>query len=379
MRRGVALAGLLLFVPALAQPVDEARRELAATQDAGARAVDRSRRLRADAAEADTRVVRARRAVAELDRALAQSDSALAAARLRLVRARAASAASDAALTSARAPLAALVAALVRHERQPPSLLLATKPSLEESMRLRAALAAVTPTIDARARALRAAVGEADRRRQRAIAAVAQVAGEQRLRDRQRVALRQAVIEEAHQRDLALADAESAQQQADGLAEQAASLEALVRRLGERDGIGARLAALPGPDLRPGTVAAPTLARAYRMPARGRLLAGMGEPSATGVRTRGILLATAPNTIVRAPAAGRVAYAGAFRAWRAILILDHGHGWTTLVAGLSAVAQHAGTPIAQGDPIGRAGTRLLVELRHHGRPIDVAAMAQASS
>ena len=57
----------------------------------------------------------------------------------------------------------------------------------------------------------------------------------------------------------------------------------------------------------------------------------------TGVRARGLTLATAPGAEIVAPTAGRVIYAGRFRRYGNIVIVDHGSGWTSLIAGLDAV------------------------------------------
>jgi septal ring factor EnvC (AmiA/AmiB activator) len=137
----------------------------------------------------------------------------------------------------------------------------------------------------------------------------------------------------------------------------------------------ARLAALPAP---PFAAPAARPGGAYRLPASGKVVIGLGERSAVGMRARGLTLATAPGAIVAAPAAGRIIYAGPFRGYGDIVILDHGHGWTTLLAGLELVTAESGAPIAAGAPLGHMAARdprLTIELRHDGRPIDVAAMA----
>ena len=116
--------------------------------------------------------------------------------------------------------------------------------------------------------------------------------------------------------------------------------------------------------------------RRYRLPVAGRLVTGLGEVSDTGVRARGLTLATGPEAQVVAPTAGRVVYAGRFRRYGNIVILDHGGGWTSLVAGLDAVMVQVGETLIQGAPIGRAprgdAPRITVELRRQGRPVDLA-------
>ena len=138
-----------------------------------------------------------------------------------------------------------------------------------------------------------------------------------------------------------------------------------------------RLATLAGPMPRPDRPASrerPFRFGLYRLPISGKVVTGTGEQDPSGGRARGLTLATAPDRPVLAPAAGRVRYAAPFRVYGDVVILDHGHGWTSLVAGLDRSVVAPGDDLRLGDPIGRSGQRLIVELRHNGRPVDVAAM-----
>jgi septal ring factor EnvC (AmiA/AmiB activator) len=82
--------------------------------------------------------------------------------------------------------------------------------------------------------------------------------------------------------------------------------------------------------------------------------------------------------VVIAPAAGRVAYAGKFRDYGNIVIIDHGGGWTSLVSGLGTATVGVGESVAQGDMIGRAAAgdsrRVTVELRRRDRAVDMTAL-----
>ncbi len=53
--------------------------------------------------------------------------------------------------------------------------------------------------------------------------------------------------------------------------------------------------------------------------------------SDSGVRSRGLTLATTRGAAVIAPAAGVVKYAGPFRDYDGIIIIDHGGGWASLI------------------------------------------------
>jgi len=118
---------------------------------------------------------------------------------------------------------------------------------------------------------------------------------------------------------------------------------------------------------------------AYRLPVIGTVMTGLGELSTEGTRSRGVTIATAAGAQVVAPAAGRVAFAGPFRSYGRIVIIDHGGGWTSLVTDMISVSTQVGENVAQGAPIGRAGPehpRVTIELRREGRPMDVAALAR---
>ncbi|MEJ8631363.1 peptidoglycan DD-metalloendopeptidase family protein [Sphingomonas sp. I4] len=153
---------------------------------------------------------------------------------------------------------------------------------------------------------------------------------------------------------------------------------------GEARAIAGELVALPGPvprPLAPGVIGPAIATGTYRLPVQGKVAGGFGEISDSGVRARGITLATVPYAPVVAPAGGEVRYAGAFRGYGCIVIVNHGAGWTSLVTGLGGIAIKPGQRVAAGAVLGRAGQgrggvapRVTVELRRDGRPMDIAAI-----
>ena len=172
------------------------------------------------------------------------------------------------------------------------------------------------------------------------------------------------------------------------MGEKARDIAQLISSLGDQADVRARLASLPGPRLRPAIpgrappppgafaliTAAANVPPPYRLPVVGKLVAGMGEISESGVRARGLTLATARHAQVVSPARGRIAYAGPFRGYAGIVIIDHDNGWATLVTGLGALSAKVGQEVIQGSPIGTADgrdPRITVELRHRGQPMDI--------
>ncbi len=75
-----------------------------------------------------------------------------------------------------------------------------------------------------------------------------------------------------------------------------------------------------------------------------------------------------------APARGRVTFAGPFRSYGIVVILDHGGGWTSVVTNLAGLAVSVGHDVARGATLGKTGgegARVTVELRFQGRPVPI--------
>jgi septal ring factor EnvC (AmiA/AmiB activator) len=91
---------------------------------------------------------------------------------------------------------------------------------------------------------------------------------------------------------------------------------------------------------------------------------------------RSILITARAGAQVVAPYDGRVAFAGLFRGYGQILIIEHGGRYHTLLAGLERIDAGAGQWILAGEPIGVMGSsqeqfpELYLELRHAGQPVN---------
>ena len=136
------------------------------------------------------------------------------------------------------------------------------------------------------------------------------------------------------------------------------------------------LAALDGPMLRPGRASkAAAAGTAYILPARGKLLSGFNELNATGYRERGVRIALANDLRVVAPAAGTVSFAGRYRSYGRIVIIEHGNGWNSLITHLGSTQVKKGQAVSQGFVLGSATSdapEIGVELRTNGRVMDIA-------
>ena len=67
-------------------------------------------------------------------------------------------------------------------------------------------------------------------------------------------------------------------------------------------------------------------------------------------------------------------YAGRYRGFGTIVILDHGDGWMSLLTHLDTASVAVGDALVQGAPVGKAGAgrpMVTVELRRNGQPVDI--------
>jgi septal ring factor EnvC (AmiA/AmiB activator) len=116
-------------------------------------------------------------------------------------------------------------------------------------------------------------------------------------------------------------------------------------------------------------------------PVEGPVRAGFGrvvDPE-FGTRTirNGIEFEAPSGAPVWAPADGRVLFAGWFRGYGQIVILDHGSGSVTVSGYLDEVAVQAGASVRAGARIGSVGETgslsgpgLYFEVRREGKPVD---------
>ena len=140
----------------------------------------------------------------------------------------------------------------------------------------------------------------------------------------------------------------------------------------------AELAALDGPFIRPGhSEQGRSRSSAYILPAAGQVVAGFSELNVNGYRERGIRLAVNQAARIVAPAGGTISFAGRYRSYGHIVIIEHGKGWNSLITNLDSVEVTKGQKIDQGALLGRAGKNgpeIGVELRKNSRVMDIAAM-----
>lgn len=109
-------------------------------------------------------------------------------------------------------------------------------------------------------------------------------------------------------------------------------------------------------------------------PARGPVVTAYGEQMSKGVTSKGIIIKTRSQAQVISPYDGTVIFAGPFRGYGNLIIIEHGQGYLSLLAGLEEVDCELGQILLAGEPVGQmpesGDTRLYVELRKDNHPIN---------
>lgn len=262
-------------------------------------------------------------------------------------------------LKARRGELAEILAALQRLGRAPPPALLVKPREALGAIRSAIMLGAVVPELRVAAQKI---AGDLETlvalREQIAAEKTALATNAARLaEDRVRI---EALID-SKQSSLAatLNEFENARRAADKLAGETRDLKELIARMDaeiafpdEPADPAVRRAALSDPGrIRPAMSF--TEARGLLpMPVSGSVVTGFGEEDGFGGTTRGISIATRPRAQVTSPSDGWVVYAGAFRSYGQLLIINVGGGYHVVLAGLEKTSVELGQFVLAGEPVG---------------------------
>lgn len=328
-------------------------------------------------------------------------------------------------LESRREVIAELLVALQRMGRQPPPALLVRPEDALSSIRAAMLLGTVLPEIRGEAEALARELGELERLRREIVAERDGLARDQS--DLETARLRIELLVEARQARQREREREltAEQKRAVELGREVRTLAELITRM-ERDVAAARRAAetaaaaapKPEPEAEPEPDAAAPEPEATESPpsagtqlaalgnaarltpavefakARGMLptpisgvrLKRFGEADGYGGTQRGMSFSARADASVTSPSDGWVVYAGPFRSYGQLLILNAGGGYHVLLAGMEKINVELGQFVLMGEPVGQMGGRgnraasvvggdstqpvLYVEFRKDGTSID---------
>ncbi len=309
-----------------------------------------------------------------------------------------------ASLDSRRAEIIEVLAALQRAGRRTPPALLVRPEDALQSLRTAMLLGAVVPELRGRAEKLAADLGELVTLRKN-------IATERDILARDRDKLKDdsirlaALVEERQRKQSAIEkDMEAEGARAISLSRQVDSLQGLIGKM-EQDlksaAKAAATASLQGAPAAPGgkpnlgalkdpARLSPAIAFAsakglFAFPVNGRKIRNFGGSDGAGGVEKGISLATRAGAQVTTPCDGWVVYAGPFRSYGQLLILNAGGGYHVLIAGMERISVNIGQFVLTGEPVATMGTTsqvasilattasqpvLYVEFRKDGTPID---------
>ncbi len=175
-------------------------------------------------------------------------------------------------------------------------------------------------------------------------------------------------------------DRVATEEAAKALAAQASDLRELIQQLRAREAaLRAQHHRAKPPKISNAVLAA---AGSARLPVVGTISRGYGEADSAGNHARGITLITQADAVVSAPREGQVVFAGPFRSYGQVVIIEVAEGAHILLTGLGKIDVAEGENVKAGEPVGRMPSdegRLYLEARKDGEPVDPATFGLTQS
>jgi septal ring factor EnvC (AmiA/AmiB activator) len=307
-----------------------------------------------------------------------------------------------ASLNSRRADIVEVLAALQRAGRRTPPALLVRPEDALQSLRTAMLLGAVVPELRGRAERLAGELGELVNLRKTIAAERDQLASDRDKIRNDQTRLAALVDERQRQQAAREKDLDTENARAITLSKQVGDLQGLIAKMEQDLKSAAKAAAAasqipPTIDGKPNPAAfrdrsrtSPAIAFASAkgllpLPVNGSKIRDFGSSDAVGTVQKGISLATRPGSQVTTPCDGWVVYAGPFRSYGQLLILNAGGGYHVLIAGMERISVNIGQFVLTGEPVAIMGSTsqvasilatnasqpvLYVEFRKDGTPID---------
>ena len=305
-------------------------------------------------------------------------------------------------LDERRGAIVEILAALQRIGRQPPPALMVRPEDALQAVRTAITLGAVLPEMRAQADALAGDLSDLVRVRHEIVAARDRLAENLDLLGREQLRMT-LLIHERQKKQAAVEQALGAERQhAAALARQVDSIKDLIATLEAgldsatraarasaraitTDATQPELAALSDPGRLAPAVAFADLRGRLHLPVNGVRIREFGGSDGAAGTQKGLSIAARPGAEITAPCDGWVVYAGPFRSYGQLLILNAGAGYHVLLAGMERISVDLGQFVLTGEPVAVMGDDsqpsatvttgakqpvLYVEFRKDGTPID---------
>ncbi|WP_300159761.1 peptidoglycan DD-metalloendopeptidase family protein [Bradyrhizobium sp.] len=307
-------------------------------------------------------------------------------------------------LDSRRSEIVEVLAALQRAGRRSPPALLVRPEDALESLRTAILLGSVVPELRARAQKLAGELGELVALRKTIATGRDRLAADRDNLKKDQIRLAALIDERQRQQNSIEKDMAAESARAVELSKQVDSLQGLIAKMEQDSKAAAKAAAIanlqgtpPNPNGKPNLGAlkdpsrmSPAVAFAaakglFALPVNGTKIRDFGGSDGVGGVEKGISLATRPGAQVTTPCDGWVVYAGPFRSYGQLLILNAGGGYHVLIAGMERISVNIGQFVLTGEPVATMGTTsqvasilaasasqpvLYIEFRKDGTPID---------
>lgn len=317
-----------------------------------------------------------------------------------------------ASLDSRRADIVEVLAALQRAGRRTPPALLVRPEDALQSLRTAMLLGAVVPELRGRAEKIAGELGELVALRKTIATERDQLASDRDKVRSDQSRLTALVDERQRQQASREKDLDAERSRAIALSKQVGDLQGLIAKM-EQDlqsaakaaekaaeaarqaeakaAASASVTAKSGPGaFKDKSRTTPAIAFASAkgllpLPVNGNKIRDFGGSDGAGGVQKGISLATKPGSQVTTPCDGWVVYAGPFRSYGQLLILNAGGGYHVLIAGMERISVNIGQFVLTGEPVATMGSTsqvasilatnasqpvLYVEFRKDGTPID---------
>lgn len=293
----------------------------------------------------------------------------------------------DGQLKGDRKSLSQLIIAMERMRRLPPETLIAKPGAPRETAQAATALSAIVPELNKRAEELRLKLEE--------LAAIetdltakqteAKDTYEKLKAEKTKMDVLLASRNKAYERTNR--DLKAQQRVVANVSKEAADFQELIARIEaknrqqERERAAARESAPRSKRREPDAQALanlPSLGSA-QLPVSGIVKVRYGEEDEIGATSQGVRIESRAGAVVVAPMGGTVRYAGPFKAYGNIILLEHKNNYHSLIAGLGRIDTVVGQSVDSGEPVGILGSQssggrpsLYYELRLNGQPINPA-------
>jgi septal ring factor EnvC (AmiA/AmiB activator) len=275
-------------------------------------------------------------------------------------------------LAERRSTIIEILAALQRIGRQPPPALMVRPEDALQAVRTAITLGAVVPEMRAQADALAGDLADLLDVRKQIIAERDRLTSDVAVLGREQLRMTLLIDQRQKKQTVAEQALDTERQHATDLSHQVDTIKDLIAKLEgdldpatrakrdsarsiENDATKPHLAALGDPGRLAPAMAFGDMRGRMRLPVNGTRIRDFGGSDGSGGTQKGLSIASRPGAQITAPCDGWVVYAGAFRSYGQLLILNAGGGYHVLLAGMERISVDLGQFVLTGEPVAVMG------------------------